>query len=225
VRARARRIGGAVCVPRGRRHRLRDEPANHGADLRAFFSTKFTGRGTGLAAVLGIVRGHRGAIRVESELGRGATFRLLLPATFGVAPKPLAAPAKPAARVNHTGRVLVEDDEDRVRLVICRAIEKAGNTAVPAASGQKAPDIPGERHREFAVVLPGLTMPGIDGQQVFEAARAINGQMPVLLIGGLSESEATAKFAGQGLAGFIQKPFEISVLVGQLSRAIQSRRG
>jgi two-component system C4-dicarboxylate transport response regulator DctD len=68
-------------------------------------------------------------------------------------------------------------------------------------------------------------MPGIDGQQVFEAARAINGQLPVLLMSGFSESEATAKFAGQGLAGFIQNPFEISVLVGQLSRAIQSRRG
>ncbi len=190
-----------------------------------FFSTKFTGRGLGLAAVLGIVRGHRGAIRVESGLGRGTTFRLLLPATFGVAPKPLATPAKTVAKLNQTGHVLVVDDEDRVRSVICRSIEKAGYTAVPASSGQEALEVMGERHREFAVVLLDLTMPGMDGQQVFEAVRAINPQLPVLLMSGFSESEATAKFAGQGLAGFIQKPFEISVLVEQLSRVIQSGRG
>ncbi len=73
-------------------------------------------------------------------------------------------------------------------------------------------------------MLLDLTMPGMDGQQVFEASRALNTRLPVLLMSGFSESEATAKFAGQGLAGFIQKPFEMSALVEQLARVVHSGR-
>jgi hypothetical protein len=119
---------GRVRLHRGGRHRLRHEPETVEKIFDPFFSTKFTGCGLGLSTVLGIVRGHRGALAVRSTPGRGTTFRIFLPCGGGVEvaqPAPETAAPPPVATGART--VLLVDDEEDVRIVtqqMLRAISR-----------------------------------------------------------------------------------------------------
>jgi CheY-like chemotaxis protein len=166
-----------------------------------FFSTKFTGRGLGLCAVLGIVRGHKGAIKVYSELGRGTTFKLLFPACAVPAREDSPRPPVVARR----GTVLVVDDEDVVRNVAARILGSFGFDVILAHDGREGVARFRERHAEISVVLMDLTMPAMDGVDAFREIRALNAQVPVLLMSGYNEQDAVTRFAGRG-------PFTVEML-------------
>jgi PAS domain S-box-containing protein len=186
-----------------------------------FFTTKFTGRGLGLAAVLGIVRGHHGAIHVYSEPGRGTTFKLLFPAS-SAAISNAAGRSTQAAPWQGKGQILVVDDEESVRTLGRRMLERSGFSVITAADGREALDRFGPLRDDIALVLLDLTMPHLDGEACFHALRQMKADVKVVLSSGYNEQDVVNLFSGKGLAGFIQKPYTTDELLAKVREILDT---
>ncbi len=217
--------GTHVCL------RVTDDGPGLADDVRSqlfepFVSTRTAGRGLGLPAVLGIVRGHRGAIRVESEPGRGTTFEVFFPVAQGVvrATPPRATEAEDAEDAEGSSEVvLVIDDEPMVRTAACRVLESSGFRTLSAHDGASGVALFREHAAAITVVLLDLSMPGMDGVETLVRIRAVRPGTPAVIMSGYAEDEAAARFVGVGLASFLAKPFTPDELLQRLKRAIASR--
>ena len=191
--------------------------SGHGMDEKTvsrifdpFYSTKFLGRGLGLAVVHGIVRGQKGALDVRSEVGVGTSFNVYMP----VCEKPMARIVD-SDPVDWTGEatVLLVDDEEVVVGFATDVLETANLRTINAKDGQEAVDIYRGRCDEIDVVVLDLTMPKLGGREVFEKLRAIREDVRIVLSSGYVEGDATHDFGDQDLAGFVQKPYTPSALL------------
>jgi CheY-like chemotaxis protein len=187
-----------------------------------FFSTKFTGRGLGMAAVLGIVRGHKGAIRIASEVGMGTTVTVLLPAAGPEVSLPTErTPSGPAAQPGNAA-VLVVDDNARVLQAVSQLVGALGYLVMTAASGREALAVFGERHAQIGCVLLDLTMPVMDGLETMRALRAVDPNARIVLSSGYSERSLQCRMSGDGPTRFLQKPFVEDDLRAALESAMRA---
>jgi len=186
-----------------------------------FFTTKFTGRGLGLAAVQGIIRGHKGAIRVYSEPGRGTTFKVLLPASLQTETRSTSEEA--IAEFQGWGTVLLVDDEETVRAIGALTLESLGFDVLVAPDGPEAIELFKQHQAMITCVLLDLTMPHMNGDEVFRELRRLEPDVRVVLSSGYNHADIVQRFAGKGLAGFIQKPYGGAELAAVLEAVFRGK--
>ena len=192
-----------------------------------FFSTKFTGRGLGMSAALGIMRAHKGAIMLESHPGAGTKVRLLFPITPDHSELPLTLPplAKEPGAVGDQRQdtVLIVDDEEMIRTLSVAMLEAFGFDTLVATDGEMALEIFRSEGDRISLVLLDQSMPIMDGLTVFRELRRIRPDIKVLLASGYSEEEVSERFKGLQLDGFIQKPYNVKRLSDEVQRVLEPR--
>ncbi|MCC6574589.1 MAG: PAS domain-containing protein [Planctomycetes bacterium] len=172
-----------------------------------FFSTKRSGAGLSLAAALGRMRAHNGAIMVQSTPGKGSIFRLLFPATDAAVPEAPAPPPEVSVPWQAGQTVLVVDDDEAVRNVAKMILEEFKLTPLLAESGQRALEVLRENRDTISLVILDLTMPGMSGEETLQELRKIKPDIKVVISTGYTEREVGARLSNQRPAGFLPKPY------------------
>jgi PAS domain S-box-containing protein len=188
-----------------------------------FFSTKFTGRGLGMTACLGIVRAHSGSVLINSKPGQGTTVRLLFPVKKpeGLQARKATAQARHAPVGNQGKTILVADDEECVRELCIAFVEQNGYAAVGAADGIEALRLFRENADSISLVILNMQMPNLDGIQTFHELKKIRPNVRVLFSSGYNEAKAMKSFPGDRPAGYIQKPFMMQELLGKIDQVMK----
>lgn len=172
-----------------------------------FFSTKFTGRGLGMSAVLGIVTGHNGILNLYSEPNKGTVFKIAFPASSSTEEIVTEQQGNEITK-NCSGTVLVIDDEESIRKIACLLLEDMGYSVVTAVDGKHGLEVFREHQQELVGIILDMTMPHMSGEACFHALRKISPYVQVILSSGYSEEDVTSGFQDKGLNGFIQKPYQ-----------------
>lgn len=192
-----------------------------------FFSTKFTGRGMGLAAVLGIVRSHGGAIDIDTRVGKGTKFSIFLPQAALTPPEsPTPSGTTPTRRQpkmrelpeEARGKcVLLVDDEPSVRLVTRRQLERLGLRVITATNGVEGIEALREHKDEVSCVILDQLMPEMAGDEALPLMRQIRPDIPVIVASGFSEDGIEFCFRQSRVQGYLRKPFQVDDLVDALT--------
>jgi len=190
-----------------------------------FFSTKFTGRGLGMAAVMGIIRSHNGAVKVSSVKNEGSVFTALFPIQ-GISLRPATADKRENKTVAEERTVLLVDDEEMVMDIGSQFLKRLGYSVRMASDGRQALDIYQRESDRIDCLLLDFTMPGMDGLETMQQIRKIRPDAKIIITSGYTRQQIEDQFTGIGPPdAFIQKPFEMKALQEKLCEVISRATG
>lgn len=189
-----------------------------------FFTTKEVGEGTGLglATVYGIVQQHDGAILVESELGKGTSLRILLPAAEVEHQTQRPEPQEMAV-LDGTETILMAEDEPLVRDIAVRILQSAGYSTITAANGEEALQLFEENRESISLVLLDAMMPKLNGHEVYQHIRKDDREIPIVFCSGYDPETARSELVTEEKLHMIQKPFDPDVLLGAVREVLDAR--
>ncbi len=196
------------------------DPKNLLRIFEPFYTTRFVGRGLGLAMTVGVMQSHHGAVTVESSSGEGTTFRVLLPA-IGSSSQKTKYPStdKEVETVQFSGNILFADDEEMVLEVGQKLLEALGYIVHTAMDGQEAVNKILKKDTDFCAVILDVSMPKMSGIEAMHAIRKMNPALPIVLSSGFAEDEFSFNKEQDGKPdAFLSKPFKLSDLRSNLEK-------
>ncbi len=190
-----------------------------------FFSTRFLGRGLGMPAVLGIVYGHKGALEIESQAGKGSVVRTYFPCVDSqgsLFQQTIEGYASSIVDWSGMGTILVVDDDQALLKVASSMIERTGFRVLCASSGAEAVELFQQNPDQVTAALVDWSMPDMDGEEVVRALHQIKPDIKLLLSSGYSEEMVMQAVASGVPVDFIQKPYSFEQLKLKLREIIDA---
>ncbi|MDC7220956.1 MAG: PAS domain-containing protein [Spirochaetales bacterium] len=187
-----------------------------------FFTTKERGKGTGLglSAAYGLIKQLKGAITVYSEWGKGTQFCLYLPL---VSDQELVEKNVEGELIRGGGTILIAEDEKSIRILMEALLSDLGYDVLVAEDGMDGLNLYKERKEEIVLVITDMIMPRMNGADLFRALRDIDGNLPIILASGFTHEEELEKLRGEGLNGFINKPYNGAALSQLIDRVLNEK--
>jgi signal transduction histidine kinase/CheY-like chemotaxis protein len=189
-----------------------------------FYTTKFTGRGLGMSAVLGIIAAHKGALQLISSPGEGTTFKVYLPVQGSDIKGGTPLPYVPLTPWKGNGTLLLVEDEPQISMVAKVLIQTLGFSVIEAANGREALERYQENAGSITLVVTDIGMPVMDGYDLFNKLKVLAPDLPIIISSGFGETIVSSRIAVGAAAGYLNKPYSLDQLREVLKVVVEKRR-
>ncbi|MDD2850732.1 MAG: response regulator [Desulfuromonadaceae bacterium] len=187
-----------------------------------FYTTKFTGRGLGLSAVLGIINSHGGALQLFSQRGQGTTFKVYFPVPMNdAAGEEDRNHSIPSAPWKGSGTLLLVEDEEQIRFLAKTLLEMFGFTVLEAANGAEALELYQKNAADIRLVVTDMGMPVMDGYALFPALKKLDPELPIIVSSGFGDADVVSRIGRDNIAGIISKPYNMNRLREVLKNVLE----
>ncbi len=212
--------GGYVCLE------VTDNGCGMDAETRQrifepFYTTKITGRGLGMSAVLGIIKPHRGALQLSSQAGQGTTFKLYLPVQVSDATGDESLQQDSSGPWQGNGTILLVEDEKEVMFVAKIMLNEMGFTVIEASNGKEALELFQKNAEKIILVMTDMGMPVIDGYELFDKLKMLDPDLPIIISTGFGDTVVTTRIPREYIAGLVSKPYDFDQLQKVLKGVVE----
>jgi len=189
-----------------------------------FYTTKFTGRGLGMSATLGIITAHKGSLQLTSSPGRGTTISVLLPIYKTESVSSKSSQKDAAVSWQGSGTVLLVEDEEQIAMLAKAMMTRLGFTVILAPNGREALELYRNNAARIAVVVTDMGMPIMDGYTLFRELKILNPELPIIISSGFGDSVVTSKIARKEISGLLSKPYGFEQLRNVLQSVMEEEK-